>query len=93
MNLISPEPMGESAQLNHIESEKASPLRACALRQKRFEAHPEAQEAGLCYHDAVVDTEPKPRIIVMSLPGRSHCQVVVRTARPWRRRSLRAPWT
>ena len=68
MNLIGAETMNESVLLHHRRSQEGSPLCACALRERRFKAHPEAQEAGLCYHDAVVDAEPEPGISVMNPP-------------------------
>lgn len=36
------------------------PLCALALRQWCFESHPVTEEASLCDHDPVVNTEPMP---------------------------------
>lgn len=67
MNLIGAESMGESVLFRHVRSKKASPLCACALGQRRFKTHPEAEKTCLCYHDAVVDAESDPRMSVMNL--------------------------
>ena len=59
MNLISPIPV--TTVFGYIPPSETGinlPLCACALIDRRFMPHTKAEEAGLGYHDTIIDAEP-----------------------------------